>query len=274
MKVFISWSGDLSKRLAAAIHKWLPDTLQYVKPYFTPDDIEKGAKWDQEISKELEASNFCIIVLTRESLDSKWIMFEAGAISKSIERARLCTVLFGIGPTDVQGPLERFQATEFSKEEIHKLLKTINSNAKEEALPDATLDRVFEKWWPDLERDVREIMREAGSSAKVEVRDQRDLLQEVLGLTRVMAEQQSQVREMVGKMAADDRATDQATVVIGKLISTYIRSQTDETHTPKVTSTVFDVNKPNEQPDKSPDLPFEQKGNVDLAKPKDNELKK
>jgi TIR domain len=136
MRVFISWSGNLSRRLAGAIRDWLPTTLQYVKPYFTPADIEKGAKWDQEISKELEASSVCIIALTRESLDSRWIMFEAGAISKSPSKPRLCTVLFGIEPTDIQGPLERFQATKFLKEDIHQLLKTINANAKdEEKLP-------------------------------------------------------------------------------------------------------------------------------------------
>ena len=108
--------GELSKSLAAAIRDWLPTTLQYVKPYFTPADIEKGAKWDNEISEALEASNFCIIAMTRESLDSKWITFEAGALSKKIEKARICTVLFGIEPTDVKGPLERFQWTRFLKD--------------------------------------------------------------------------------------------------------------------------------------------------------------
>jgi hypothetical protein len=102
------------------------------------------------------ASSVCIIALTRESLDSRWIMFEAGAISKSPGNPRLCTILFDIEPTDVQGPLERFQATKFSKEDIRKLLKTINANAKEEALPDGTLDLVFDKWWPDLEHAVKE----------------------------------------------------------------------------------------------------------------------
>ncbi|HNR12540.1 MAG TPA: hypothetical protein PKM59_04405, partial [Thermodesulfobacteriota bacterium] len=53
-KVFISWSGDLSRKLGEALRNWLPATLQYVKPYFSPDDIEKGAKWNSEIAKELE----------------------------------------------------------------------------------------------------------------------------------------------------------------------------------------------------------------------------
>jgi len=192
MRVFISWSGDTSKRLAAAIRDWLPTTLQYVKPYFTPTDIEKGTKWDVEISRELDTSSVCIIALTKESLDSKWIMFEAGAISKSPAKPRLCTILFGIGPTDVQGPLERFQGTTFSKDDIHQLLKTINANAKEEeALSDGTLDLVFDKWWPDLERKITEIMKDAGSSTKVKARDERDLLEEAVSLSRAMSEQLS-----------------------------------------------------------------------------------
>ena len=197
MRVFISWSGELSKQLASAIRDWLPTTLQYVKPYFTPADIEKEQSGNLEISEELGASSICIIALTRESLDSKWIMFEAGAISKSANNPRLCTVLFGIEPTDVQGPLERFQATKFSKDDIHQLLKTINSNAGKEALSEATLNLVFAKWWPDLEREVNEIMKDAGSSTKAAVRDERDLLEEAVSRLRAMSEEQSQMVQIL-----------------------------------------------------------------------------
>src|SRR5215813_14335412 len=85
MKVFISWSGERSKQLAEAIREWLPNVLQFVKPYFTPADIEKGARWASEISKELEQSKIGIIAMTEENLTSPWIMFEAGAISKVVE---------------------------------------------------------------------------------------------------------------------------------------------------------------------------------------------
>ena len=118
MRVFISWSGEPSKQLAEAIREWLPNTLSYVRPFFTPEDIEKGANWAQEISTELKQSSFCVIASTRESLNSNWIMFEAGAISSSVEKSRVCAILFGIGPTDLKGPLAAFQATKFSKGDI------------------------------------------------------------------------------------------------------------------------------------------------------------
>ena len=41
-KVFISWSGSLSQKLGEALRNWLPSALQFVKPYFSPEDIEKG----------------------------------------------------------------------------------------------------------------------------------------------------------------------------------------------------------------------------------------
>jgi hypothetical protein len=161
MRVFISWSGERSKRLAEAIRDWLPITLKYVKPYCTSADIEKGAKWESEISKELEVSRFCIIALTREGLNSKWIMFEAGAISRS---AQVCPILFDIQQGDVEGPLKMFQATNFVKKDFHHLLKTINSNAGDVAIKDETLNVVFESSWPHLEHNLSEILRDYPSS--------------------------------------------------------------------------------------------------------------
>ena len=194
MRVFISWSGEVSKQLAQALRKWLPTTLQIVKPYFSPADIEKGAKWDIEISKELEASSVCVIALTRESLSSKWIMFEAGAISRSPVKPRVCAILFDLEPTDVEGPLERFQGTKFSKEEMFRLLTTMNSNAGDNRLEDAALTEVFEMRWPILETDVKRILDAARSTKSPELRDQRSLLEEAVSLARSISSEQVDLR--------------------------------------------------------------------------------
>ena len=94
MKVFISWSGSQSKELAEAIREWIPNVIQAVSPYFTPSDIEKGTRWSNDIAKELESSSIGILCITRENIRAPWIMFEAGALSKSLEKTHVCPILF------------------------------------------------------------------------------------------------------------------------------------------------------------------------------------
>lgn len=87
MKVFISWSGELSKNIAEIFRQWIPGVIQAVKPYYSPDDITKGTRWNSEIAKELDASKIGIICLTPNNLESPWIMFEAGTLAKNIDKS-------------------------------------------------------------------------------------------------------------------------------------------------------------------------------------------
>lgn len=186
-KVFISWSGDLSRKLAEALRSWLPAALQYVKPYFSPDDIEKGAKWNSEIAKELETSNVGVICLTQDNTEKPWILFESGALSKSLDKARVCTLLFNLDAADIKGPLTSFQATKFIREDFKRLVSTINNTAGESKLETSVLDSVFDMWWPRLEKQVTEIIKMQDNGAKRERRSERDILEEILELTRMNA---------------------------------------------------------------------------------------
>lgn len=184
-KVFISWSGPLSQKLGEALRNWLPSALQFVKPYFSPEDIEKGAKWGSEISKELETSNIGIICLTRDNTEKPWILFEAGALSKSLEQSRVCTLLFDVDPSDVKGPLTSFQATRFMREDFKRLFSAINGAANDSRLETPVLDNVFEMWWPKLEEEIAAILKSSDKVAKKERRSERDILEELLELTRM-----------------------------------------------------------------------------------------
>ena len=185
MKVFISWSGDRSKQLAEVIREWLPNVMQFVKPFFTPVDIGKGKRWNNEISNELGQSQIGIIVMTAENLTSPWIMFEAGAISKVVDESRVCPIVFGINKTDLVGPLASFQVTDFNETEVRQLLTTVNNAAKEVALSERSLNAAFEKWWPDLEEKVQAISS-GQPTTSVTHRSQEDLLEEVVNNTRTI----------------------------------------------------------------------------------------
>lgn len=84
MKVFVSWSGERSQMLAQALRDWLPLVLHYVQPWLSEKDIDAGKRWSSEIAKQLEESNIGIICITPENIDSSWILFEAGALAKSL----------------------------------------------------------------------------------------------------------------------------------------------------------------------------------------------
>jgi len=186
-KVFISWSGDLSRQLAEAVRNWLPGVLQYVKPYFTPDDIEKGTKWSTEIIGELEGSEVGIICLTKENLNNPWILFEAGALSKNFGKSKVCTLLFGIDSFDLTGPLTGFQDTKFNKTDFKKLIESVNKEGGDSKLDSKVLDQVFDMWWDKLEETVNNILSGYKEKEHIPSRSEREILEEVLELTRMNA---------------------------------------------------------------------------------------
>jgi hypothetical protein len=187
MKVFISWSGESSKAIAEILRTWLPAVIQAVKPYYSPDDMAKGARWSTEIAKNLEESRVGLICLTRENLIAPWIMFESGALSKNLDKSKVSPLLFGVEPTDLTGPLVQFQATRFEKTEIKRVVRMINGELGDDRLASDVLDAVYDMWWPKLEERVNQAMTNAQKTNQAEVRSQQDILEEVLALARAQA---------------------------------------------------------------------------------------
>lgn len=206
-KIFISWSGELSKKLAESLRDWIPLVLQSVKPYFTPDDIEKGTRWAKEISSELAGSQLGIICLTSDNQHSPWILFEAGALSKNLEESKVCPILFNFEPTELIGPLSSFQATKFNKEEIKKLLESINNSCNESKLEQKSLDDTFEMWWPRLEEAINTILKEAKSSTKTQKRSDREILEEILELARSNSKSLLSPQRSVSNVTIDELIT-------------------------------------------------------------------
>lgn len=187
MKLFISWSGFKSKKLANELRNWLPLVIQLVKPYFSPDDVDKGSRWASEISKELENSDAGIICLTRNNLESAWLMFEAGALAKSLDKSRVVPILFDIEPVDIKGPLAQFQATKFEEEDMLRLLKMINTTLGADALDQKVLEASFNVWWPRLNDQIHSILTGPNEDESIsEPRSDREIMEEILEHVRAL----------------------------------------------------------------------------------------
>jgi len=159
LKVFISWSGKLSHKVALFLEAWLPTVIQAIDPYGSSEGISKGARWFTDLSRELEDTHFGILCVTASNLFEPWLLFEAGAIAKVVDSSYAVPLLINLSPSDLEGPLAQFQATEASnKDDMLRLMKTINSLLKEKALKDGALKKSFDLCWPEFEATFKEIL--------------------------------------------------------------------------------------------------------------------
>lgn len=182
MDVFISWSGERSRAAAEALRGWLPKIINALKPWLSSEDIDKGARWGTDVASRLEAAKASIICLTHSNLHSDWILFEAGALSKTLQNTFVCPFLIDLEPSDVKPPLSQFQATKAQKQDVLKLLKTLNSALAADALLESHIDEAFEVWWPKLDLQLKHLPTD--ESRNPPSRSERDILEEILALVR------------------------------------------------------------------------------------------
>jgi transposase-like protein len=105
-------------------------------------------------------------------------LFEAGALSKSIDKSHVCPILFGVSPADIEGPLKQFQLTSFDKGDLKQLLTTLNGRLQDGRIAPKTLETIFDKWWPDLLDKVSNILGKQAEPAEP-IRNDRELLEEM-----------------------------------------------------------------------------------------------
>lgn len=186
MKLFISWSGELSKKVADALNKWLPCLLQTIQVFYSPDDIEKGENWDQRISTELSNCNYGVICLTSDNTTAPWVNFEAGAIAKALG-SRVATLMININPSDIKGPLSRYQATKIDKRDFQHLIQDINRNL-ESPIEDDRLLNTFEGLWPSIEGEINDIIKGSTTPSKANKKSTEktnsEAIEEILQLIR------------------------------------------------------------------------------------------
>ncbi|GAB3067979.1 toll/interleukin-1 receptor domain-containing protein [Pedococcus soli] len=185
MKVFISWSGTRSKKTAALLYKWLPQIINEIDPWMSDKDLKSGGDWGGEIRDALEQAKFGIICVTPGNRRREWLQFEAGALSRRVDDApnRVAPFLIGFeSKSDLPMPLARFQSTEPTREDMKKLLLSMN----EECLKPRTVEQIddaLDHYWDSFAVPFEEI-RSSVTEHTGDRRTDRQVLDDILAAVR------------------------------------------------------------------------------------------
>lgn len=186
MNIFLSWSGERSKKVAHLLDEWLQCVIQRVKPWMSSKDIDRGTIWFSEINDQLKATSIGIICLTRENLNKPWILFEAGALLKGLSSSRLCTLLIDLQPADITDPLAQFNHTNPNKEGMWGLVRTLNNQLIDERISEKILEKIFDTYWGQFEEEFKIIISETSTAVLPKKKDNNEIMYELLNSVRMM----------------------------------------------------------------------------------------
>jgi hypothetical protein len=151
MHLFLSWSGGRSHRLALNLKDWLECHFSNAGiTAFVSSDIEKGSAWFPVVAGQLQGADAGVVCLTRQSLGSEWLLFEAGALVTAVAsrhgEGRIFTYLLDLSAGDLRGPLAAYQSTVATREDTLRFvngLLTLLGRAR-------LTPHEFEPAWHDL----------------------------------------------------------------------------------------------------------------------------
>lgn len=107
MKIFISWSGVRSHQVATFLQGMLREIFDGIEFYLS-SDMERGARWSEDIFDSMAECNFGIIVFTPENKFEPWVMFEAGSLWKG--RDAIVMPVYVDCDFHTGGPFREFQS--------------------------------------------------------------------------------------------------------------------------------------------------------------------
>ena len=171
MRVFISWSGETSHKVADILYEWLRMIkIPTLEPYIS-DEMEKGEVWFVELRNALKSADCGILCVTEENADAPWLLFEAGALLTAKRRSFVSPFLFHVSPSRLSAPLTHLQSTVFAKSNVKGLIRKLNRSCGKYGLSKSDFDNMFENMYPALEQEILKIP--VPDSQRAEPRQQR-----------------------------------------------------------------------------------------------------
>ena len=125
-------------------------------------------------TKISKAALFGIVCVTAANQHAPWLIFEAGALAKQLEAARVMPLCIDLEPAAVTGPLSAFQGRKLDKDGLRALAQDL-SRRRERPRPQE-VDELFDDARHRLETKLAEAM-DAVEPSRMR-RDSQEMLEE------------------------------------------------------------------------------------------------
>jgi len=165
MKIIIGWKGKTSRTVAELLQDWLKRVIQVSDPILVNCDDEGRDSHFKDIIVR-EENCFGILCLTKENHSDPGIHFDAGLMTNILPKHKFFGVLYGLEESDISRPLHRLSLLTVRKDDIWKLVRTINDNTGERALNNILMEDIFNTFWDIFEKKT-ETMEHFGENPGV-----------------------------------------------------------------------------------------------------------
>lgn len=162
-KIFISWSGKNSKKIAIELKEILEKKIfasTDLECFVSTVDIASGDDWWNKIKKELKKCKQGILCVTKENIKAPWIFFEAGAmVARDVPTIPL---LFNCNINALEGsPIKGKQCIDFyDQSQFLKMIYDINDCMKLLPLEKAQLDSIAKEAYEEIKRVLHPTLKQ------------------------------------------------------------------------------------------------------------------
>jgi hypothetical protein len=125
------------------------------------------------------------------------LAFEAGALAKSVSIAKVVPLCMDLPTSDLTGPLKEFQGRCLDEPDVKRLVQDLNK-ATEKQLGKERLDRIFDRWWPDLKDAIDQALEGGQLPPQKPEREPVDMLAELIDRVRRIERGSSPYYQNVG----------------------------------------------------------------------------
>lgn len=156
-KIFISWSGEISKKIAIQLKYTLEKEIfegTGLTCFVSTVDISSGTDWWNKIKKELRQCHYAILCITKDNITAPWIYFEAGATTaKEIPTVPL---LINCDANILAStPLKGNQAIIFNEpESFKKMIKNVNDKFDLISISEKNLKKISANALDELQKSL------------------------------------------------------------------------------------------------------------------------